>query len=304
MQLPPLNAVRAFECVGRHGSMRRAAEELFVTPGAVSQQVRLLEEYFGQVLFDRTPRALVLTSSGQEFFSAASRHLRGIAQAAERVRPGDQQIALTVAPDFASRWLMPRLSTFAARYPKVEVRIDATFAMADFDRDPFDLGIRSVFNRPVDLHTELLLRQRVRPYCSPEYLARHIKGKASARAWAQARLLHESHPYDLWAPWFAMRGFTEPNAEVGLYFSHGLLAILAAIDSEGVTLQPPEYVSREVKSGSLVPADARLFESGLSYYLVWPKRPLKASAEAFKDWILDIVRKTTAAEDAIPRKPV
>ena len=277
--------------------MRRAAEELFVTAGAVSQQIRVLEDHFGIQLLERKPRALLLTSAGQEFYSAVGRHLRGIAQAAEHIRPHDRQIALTVAPDFASSWLMPRLSSFAALNPRVEVRIEATFAMADFDSDPFDLGIRSVFNVPVDLNAELLLRQKVRPYCSPTYFATHLATRGGAVDWSRARLLHESHPYDLWAPWFTMRGLGETNAEVGLYFSHGLLAILAAIDGEGVTLQPAEYVTREVASGALVAADDKLFESGLSYYLVWPKRPLKSAAETFKDWILAIA--STARTDSL-----
>ena len=276
--------------------MRRASEELFVTAGAVSQQIRVLEEHFGIPLLERKPRALLLTPAGQEFYSAAARHLRGIAQAAEQIRPHDRQIALTVAPDFASRWLMPRLSLFAALNPRVEVRIEATFTMADFDRDPFDLGIRTVFNKPTNLNAELLLRQKVRPYCSPRYLESQLATRSGAVDWSRARLLHESHPYDLWAPWFAMRGMGETNAEVGLYFSHGLLAILAAIDGEGVTLQPPEYVVREVASGTLVAADDKLFESGLAYYLVWPKRPLKMAAEQFKDWILEIAATPTPAE--------
>lgn len=288
MKLPPLNAVRVFESAARLGSMRRAAEELFVTAGAVSQQIRALEEHFGVVLFERLPRALILTAAGQEFFSSVTRHLRGIAQAAERIRPQNEQIAVSVAPDFASRWLMPRLSLFAANNPEVEVRIDASFALADFDREPFDLAIRSVFHAPTGLEARLLLRQRVRPYCSPAYYAAHLAARPDRAAWQRARLLHESHPYDLWTPWFAMKGFDDTNAEVGLYFSHGLLAILAAIDGEGVTLQPTEYVEREVRAGVLVAADEALFESGLAYYLVWPKRPLKTAADKFRGWILTL----------------
>ena len=282
--------------------MKRAAEELFVTPGAVSQQIRALEDHFGTALLERRPRALLLTLSGQEFYTAVARHLRGIALAAEQVRPRDRQIALTVAPDFASRWLMPRLSQFAAHNPRVEVRIDATFVMADFDRDPFDLGIRSVFSAPTGLHARLLLRQKLKPYCSPAYHAAHLAERDRAEGWRRARLLHESHPYDLWGPWFAAKGLPETNAEVGLYFSHGLLAILAAIDGEGVTLQPAEYVDREVRSGALVAADADAFDSGLAYYLVWPRRPLKPAAEQFRNWIIDIAGagETTGAADGKP----
>jgi len=295
MKLPPLNAVRAFEAAARHGSMRNAADELFVTPGAISQQVRALETYLGVVLFERSARAIRLTEPGQEFYAAASRHLRGIAQAAEQLQPRGQQIAVTVAPDFASRWLMPRLRSFATSYPKVEVRVDASFAFADFERDSFDLAIRTAPEPPPRLHAEPLLTQTVRPYCSPDYFARVFRRKARTSAWTHARLLHENRPYDLWTQWFAMRGFADPNAEVGLYFSHGTLAILAAIDGEGVTLQPPQYVEREVASGVLVEADHATFESGLRYYLVWPKRPLRPAAEKFKAWLIETARADQAS---------
>jgi len=290
MKLPPLNAVRAFEAAARHRSMRDAAVELFVTPGAISQQVRTLETYLEVALFERTARAIRLTEAGNEFYTAASRHLRGIAQAAEQLRPGDQQIAVTVAPDFASRWLMPRLRSFAALNPKVEVRVDASFAFADFDTDPFDLAIRTGFAPPPSLNAELLLRQALRPYCSPDYFARVFKGRPRANGWTHARLLHENRPYDMWTQWFAMKKLGAPNAEVGLYFSHGTLAILAAIEGEGVTLQPPPYVEREVASGALVAADSASLVSGMSYYLVWPKRPLRPAAEKFKAWLLDAAR--------------
>ena len=295
MKLPPLNAVRAFEAAARHGSMRDAAAELFVTPGAISQQVRALESHLGVVLFERAARAIRLTEAGQRFQTAVSRHLRGIAQAAEQLQPHGQQIAVTSAPDFAARWLMPRLRGFAALHPKVEVRIDASFAVADFERDGFDLAIRTRHRPSPLMNAELLLIHTMRAYCSPDYFAKVFRRKAAATAWSHARLLHESHPYDMWTPWFAMRGSSEANAEVGLYFSHGTLAIIAAIDGEGVTLQPPQYVEREVASGALVAADAATLTSGLSYELVWPKRPLSLAAEQFKTWLLDVARQDRLA---------
>ena len=298
MKLPPLNAVRAFEAAARLGGMRQAAEELFVTPGAISQQIRLLEAHFGVHLFERIARAIKLTAAGLEFYSAATRHLRGIAQAADRLKPGDQQISLTVAPDFASRWLMPRLGAFTALFPKVEVRVDASFALADFGREAFDLGIRTSLHRPAELNSELLLMQRVRPYCSRPYLAKRFSKRDKTDAWAHARLLHENPPFDLWTQWLDMRGLTQSNSETGLYFSHGQLAILAAIDGEGVTLQPAEYVQREVQSGALVAADRAIYESGLGYYLVWPRRPLRAPAEKFKKWMLGLVNKTHSSKHA------
>ncbi len=301
MKLPPLNAVRAFEAAARLSSMRDAAAELFVTPGAVSQQVRALEQYLEVPLFERSARAIRLTDAGQAFQTAVTRHLRGIAQAAEQLRPGEQQIAVTVAPDFAARWLMPRLRSFASLHPKVEVRVDASFEFADFDRDPFDLAIRTAREPPPQLNGERLLRQTMRPYCSPEYFARVFKGRPKASVWPRVRLLHENRPYDMWTPWFAMRGLAEPNAEVGLYFSHGTLAIIAAIEGEGVTLQPPQYVEREVESGALVAADPATLSSGLAYYLVWPRRPLRPAADKFRAWIVDAAQSEHGAAAKRPR---
>jgi LysR family glycine cleavage system transcriptional activator len=290
MKLPPLNSVRAFEAAARLSSMRDAAAELFVTPGAISQQVRALETYLEVPLFERSARSIRLTDAGQVFQAAVTRHLRGIAQAAEQLRPGEQRIALSAAPDFAARWLMPRLRSFATLHPKVEVRVDASVDFADFDRDPFDLAIRVALEPPAQLNSALLLRQTMRPYCSPDYFARVFKGRPKATVWPHARLLHENRPYDMWTQWFAMRGLAEPNAEVGLYFSHGSLAIIAAIEGEGVTLQPPQYVEREVEHRALMPADAALLSSGAHYFLVWPRRPLRPAADRFRAWIIETAR--------------
>ena len=183
---------------------------------------------------------------------------------------------------------MPRLGAFTTLYPKVEVRVDASFALADFERDAFDLGIRTSHHPPALLTSQLLLRLRVSPYCSPLYFQKLFRKRAKADAWIHARLLHENHPFDLWSQWLSMRGLTESNAETGLYFSHGQLAILAAIDGEGATLQPAEYVEREVQNGALVLADGAIYESGLGYYLVWPRRPLRTPAEKFKEWVLTL----------------
>lgn len=273
-----------------------------MTPGAVSQQIRLLEDYFGVALFERLPRAVRLTPTGQEFFTGVTRHLRGIAQASERVRPRSDQVLVTVSPDFASRWLVPRLAEFMQRHPSVEVRVDASFALADFERDSFDLGIRyGLHPRQGDdarIEGRLLFMQRVTPFCSPTYRARHFDNVSLAAAWRSVRLLHENPPFDLWPQWLASRGYTELDTGAGLYFSHGLLAVPAAIGGEGVTLQPREYVERELQAGTLVAADTAEFASGRGYHLVWPKRPMRAAAMWFRDWILDAVSATATGQNA------
>jgi len=284
--------VRVFEAAARNASFREAAAELFVTPGAISQQVRLLEEHLGVPLFERLPRAVRLTTGGQVFFSAVTRHLRGIAQAAERLKPRADTVLLTVVPTFASRWLMPHLPHFTQLYPALQVRMDASLALVDFDREPFDLGIRYSQSGYLGLENHLLFSETVVPLCSPSYREAQFAHQDPAHAWKSARLLHENVP-DFWPQWIAGVDFTGVDADAGLYFSHGLLVLSAAIEGQGVALQPLEFVERELASGTLVLADERKLETGRGYYLVWPRRELRPAVERFRDWVIAEIQSGT-----------
>jgi LysR family glycine cleavage system transcriptional activator len=287
LKLPPLNAVRAFEAAARHASFRLAAAELFVTPGAVSQQIRLLEDHLGVSLFERLPRAVRLTPAGQEFFAAATRHLRGIGLAAERLKPRGETVLLTVVPTFASRWLMPRLPHFTQLHPTLQVRVDATTTLIDFSHEQFDLGIRSGTGHYPALESRLLFSETVVPLCSPAYRALHRQSGRVELDWAQVRLLHENPPDDFWPQWIAGTGVTEIDADAGMYFSHGLLVLSAAIEGQGVALQPREFVERELASGALVIADERDIETGRGFFLVWPRRELRPGVQRFRDWVIN-----------------
>jgi LysR family glycine cleavage system transcriptional activator len=294
MRLPPLNAVRAFESAARHSSFRLAAAELFVTPGAVSQQIRQLEDYLGVTLFHRLPRAVRLTEAGQEFFNAATRHLKGIAQAAERVRPRPDTVTLTTVPTFASRWLMPRLPRFTQRYPKVQVGVDASSELSDLERDGFDLAVRYGSGEYPGLDKKVLFEGVVVPLCSPSYRQAVFAGGTGLDAWRQARLLHENQPDDLWPDWLAAAGLTDIDAQGGMYFSYGLLAVSAAIEGQGVALQPVEFVERELASGVLVIADQRPQHTGRRYTLVWPKQDVRPAVAQFRDWLIAEVESGSA----------
>jgi LysR family glycine cleavage system transcriptional activator len=306
VKLPPLNAVRAFEAAARRASFRLAADELFVTPGAVSQQIRTLEDHLGVRLFERLPRAVRLTAPGQEFFTAVSRHLRGIAQAAERIQPHADVVQLTVVPTFASRWLIPRLSHFTDRNPDVQVRIDASPTLVDLLDSYFDLGIRYGSGVYPGLETRLLFMETAAPLSSPAYRAEHFEPEGSEPDWGQIRLLHETPPSDHWPAWLARAGVTDADAHGGLYFSHGLLVLSAAIEGQGVALQPLEFVARELASGALVEVDPRKIETGQGYYLVWPRRELRPAVERCRDWLLNEVdpgaKPGSAAPRAAPRR--
>lgn len=256
-----------------------------MTPGAISQQVRLLEDHLGVPLFERLPRAVRLTTDGQVFFSAITRHLRGIAQAAERLKPRADTVLLTVVPTFASRWLMPHLPHFTQIHPTLQVRMDASLDLVDFDRERFDLGIRYSQSGFLGLENHLLFSETVVPLCSPSYREAQFAHQDPVRAWKSARLLHENLP-DFWPQWIASVDFAGVDADAGLYFSHGLLVLSAAIEGQGVALQPREFVERELASGALVLADDRKLETGRGYYLVWPRRELRPAVERFRDWVI------------------
>lgn len=286
--------MRAFEAAARHASFRLAAAELFVTPGAVSQQIRLLEEHLGVQLFERMPRAVRLTVGGQEFFAAVTRHLRGIAQAAERLKPRGDTVLLTVVPTFASRWLLPRLPHFTQLHPNVQVRVDATPALIDFSHEQFDLGIRYGRGSYPGIDSHLLFSETLVPLCSPSYAASHWKGNDPSDPWKAVRLLHENPPDDFWPQWISENGLVELDADAGMYFSHGLLVLSAAIEGQGVALQPREFVERELASGALVIADERNIHTGRGFYLVWPRRELRVAVARFRDWVINEIESKAA----------
>lgn len=288
MRLPPLNAVRAFDAVARLGSVRAAADELAVTPAAVSQQLRVLEAHLGIALTQREGRGLMLTDSGRTWHGEIARHLRAIALAAERVRPGRRVVQVTVVQSFGSRWLMPRLTKFTAREPEIEVRIDASPVLADLARDPFDLAIREGRGVYPEADSVTLFPLEFFPVASPE-VARRLRRRNGTIDWSKARLLHEVS-YDYWPDWIAMASAADIDVARGLFFSHTMLALDAAVEGQGVALAPLPFVEREIARGALAMVDARGFAPGTGIHLAWPRkgmRTLSPAALAFRDWLIE-----------------
>ncbi|MFO1315520.1 MAG: LysR substrate-binding domain-containing protein [Burkholderiales bacterium] len=299
MRLPPLNAVRAFDAVARLGSVRAAADELAVTPAAVSQQLRVLEAHLGIALTQRHGRGLVLTDPGRTWHGEIARHLRAIAAAAERVRPGRRVVQMTVVPSFGSRWLLPRLPSFTARAPEIEVRIDASPILADFARDPFDLAIREGRGVYPDAEAHCLFPLEFFPVATPA-VARALRRRDGAVDWTRARLLHEIS-YDYWPDWVAAAGLADVDVARGLFFSHTMLALDAASEGQGVALAPPCMAEREIARGALTVVDPRGYAPGIGIWLAWPRRGLRTlspAATAFRDWVIEEAQ--VAARPAAP----
>jgi LysR family glycine cleavage system transcriptional activator len=291
-RFPPFSALRAFEAVARQLSFTRAADELHVTPGAVSQQVRALEEQLGLKLFLRSRRTVSLTAAGnallpdiQAGFQSLSRALEG---AVRESHPNT--LTISVAPSFASKWLLPRLPGFAARHPEIDLRISATVALADFGKDEADLAIRFGSGRYPGLEAERLFRESLAPLCSPK-LAQGKRALRKPSDLKHFRLLHDlsvpGNPQASgWAQWLRIAGAPEINANRGTKFSLAELALQAAIDGAGVVLGRLALAELDLAAGRLHRPFRRELPLDLGYFLVMPKKNRdRQEIQHFRAWL-------------------
>ena len=292
--LPPLNALRAFEAAARHLSFTKAAEELGVTPAAVSHQIKGLEDILGVVLFRRLTRALVLTEAAQRALPALREGFAKLAEASERLRAQSDTGTLTVSvdPSIAVKWLVPRLERFQQLCPGLDLRLDANGELADFARDGVDLGIRYGGGQYPGLRADLMFAERVFPVCSP----RLMQGPHPLRTPEDLRhhtLLHldwrveETAPN--WRMWLQAAGVEGIDPGRGPHFNLESMALQAAVEGQGVALVDSVISQDDVARGRLI----RPFEltvsgrSGFSYYVVSPlARAEEPKIAAFRDWVL------------------
>jgi len=294
-RLPPLNSLRAFEAAARHLSLKKAAEELHVTPAAVSHQVRALEEYCGAQLFHRLARALRLTEAGQAALPLLREGFDKLAEAAGAMKGGERVEILTVsvAPSFGAKWLIPRLDRFRAAHPEYDVRIDASYTLVDFAADGVDVALR--FGRGVyrNLRADCLMAEVSLPVCSPRLLER---GPPLRRPEDLRRhtLLHvqwrtEDDSAPSWRMWLRAAGIEGVDAERGPRFSIEGMALEAAIAGQGVALASAVLVEGDLAAGRLVrpfPPSASQ-ATAFSYYLVYPEAKADGpKVAAFRDWVL------------------
>jgi LysR family glycine cleavage system transcriptional activator len=288
--LPPLGALHAFEAAARLLSFKAAAEELHVTPGAISQQIKLLEDRLGAPLFARRARAVDLTEAGQLLLPATQRAFRLLADAVARVRESDASkvLAVSLLPSFAALWFVPRLGAFRARCPDLDVRISTTPKLADLLHDDVDVAIRCGLGRYPGMHVEHLLAEDLFPVCSPELLKGPVPLKKPADL-SRHTLLHDEMRQE-WALWFKATGVKSVNALRGPTFSVWELALQAAVAGQGVALGRTTLVAQYLKWGKLVRPFRISTPSEFAYYLVClPDRVKEPKIAAFRAWLRDEV---------------
>lgn len=290
--LPPLSALRAFEAVARHLNFTKAADELHVTPAAVSQQVKVLEDHLGAALFRRTKRSVALTDAGRIILPDIQAGFEWLGRALDKVstHAATKTLTISVAPSFASKWLLPRLDRFSALYPEIDIRISATMALVDFRKDEADLAIRFGKGPYPGLDTEKLFPEALTPMCSSELLnGKHpLKTPDDLRHF---RLLHDmSIPGGdgqlRWAQWLSTAGAVKVNPNRGPRFSLAELAFQAAIDGGGVVLGRVALAADDVAAGRLVCPFDVMVPLDVSYFLVLPARNRdRAEIAAFRSWL-------------------
>ncbi len=282
-QLPPLNALRAFDVAGRHLNFRAAADEMKVTQGAVAQQVRLLEAHLGMALFDRLSKGLAFTAAGRSYHARVAAAFEDLRAATNAVRPESGKVLISVTPTFAAKWLIPNLPEFSATHPEIDLRILATEKVSSFHGDGIDLAIRQgqpPFGAALDAIR--LFPQEIIAVAAPGLVEGQVLPLDLA-ALLRLPKLHDAH--DLWPKFLRSLG-SEDRDEHGLRLSQTALTIDAALSGQGVALVSRFLVTRDIAAGNLVQVTPETLRGRQDFYLLVERRGKRdAATGAVVDWL-------------------
>jgi len=309
----PFNALHAFVVSAKHGSFSKAAEELHVTPAAISQQVRTLEEFLGVQLFNRLHRGLTLTDAGQTGLLQLQEGFENLSDAVQKIKTGNAEKALNIwtSPSFASKWLMPRMHRFREQHPHIDLRISGSASLIDSDVTAPSLSAQTLKSHNIDVAirfgsgnypgcmVDRFMEVDAITLCSPNLLS----GSGSAKLTEphdleNHTLLHDDSPYEgrpTWKSWLESAGLANLTCCHNLYFNSVQLALTAAIEGQGVVLTLEQLAQNDVDKGHLV----RLFELPMeisqAYHIVsLDGAESDARVVAFKQWLLSEADTTTS----------
>ena len=288
--MPPLNALRSFISTARHLSATKAAAELHVTLGAVSHQLRALEQFLGVDLFVRGHRQLTLTDAGERYFRDVSAAFDSIRAATTLlVAPANKEmLKLRAYTTFSLRWLIPRLSSFYAENRSVELMLSTSNDAVDFSREKLDFAIRLGNGEWPGSVAEKLIPNIVAPVCSPALLARGPAVKEPTDV-MQHVLLQSTWPErrDDWPAWLAAQGVATLDDFSFLYFESSALSYQAALEGLGFAMAQMALVQDDIAAGRLVcPFDRYLDRGEFTYYLIYPEgRRLTPQMKTFREWL-------------------
>jgi len=304
--LLPLNALRAFEAIARHLSFAKAADELHVTPAALSHRIRALEDQLGLALFHRRTRAIELTDAGRLIYpglSAGFTSMRNAIGELERAR-NHNVVVISATPGLVAKWLMPRLWRFLRAHPDIDARVSATMKVVDFSAEGVDLAIRLGKQVAPELHAEKLSEDSMLPVCAPRLVEQGLRTPADL---ARFPLIHydfatSMHAPPVWADWFPIAGLHGADASRGLRVNAADHALEAAVAGAGVALAHKLIASDDVHSGRLVPFGPEL-PLHSAYHFVCPKgHETRPKVRAFRDWLFGEMAETKARWAALAQR--
>ncbi|RWA61532.1 transcriptional regulator GcvA [Mesorhizobium sp.] len=303
--LPGTRALRTFEAAARHLNFTRAADELGLTPAAVSHQIKEIEDQLDLVLFTRTSRTIRLTEAGNVLFEASIDALDLLGRAVTRARKmtrGTALLKITLDAQFATKWLMRRVDDFRRQRPGIELRFDIASKLRDFDRDDVDVGIRFGAGKYPGLCADRLFENVIIPVCSPALL-RAGPPLTEPRDLFHHTLAHiewsrQGITWPNWRMWMAAAGVDDFDDSRTIVFDTSTDVVQAALDGVAVALADFAMVANDLSEGRLI----RPFELGIkvapefAYFLVYPEA-VKDDARivAFREWLLDEVAKDADA---------
>ncbi len=277
---PKLESLRMFDVAARRLNFRLAADELALTQSAVAQRIRQLEEELGVALFVREPRGLALTAQGRHYHATISQALSMIDEATRNLVSSGTRMTLSVTPSFAAKWLLPRLKNFRQYYPHLDLQLEASEQLADFQTDEVDFAIRQ--GTPpfgTGLYWELLTRLNLCLLCSPDYLAKY-DGQIDLEDLSSHTLIGDAH--DHWKSLFQHIPYQTSAATLRL--SHTSLAIDAARASQGIVLAPHILVAQDIQEGALIMM-RQFTDDPRGFYLVCPHARQQEAQRILLPWL-------------------
>ncbi|HQR12555.1 MAG TPA: transcriptional regulator GcvA [Casimicrobiaceae bacterium] len=310
-RLPSLDFLRGFEAAGRRLSFTLAAEELFLTQSALSRQVKALEDALGVALFERRHRALALTAAGAVFHREVSQQLRELALAAEAVAGHSREPALTVSTtvSFAALWLIPRLASFRAAHPEIEVYVSADDRMVDLTRGDVDVAVRYLADAGAPPKAARLFGERLLPVASPDLARRTGAPLKQPADLARHVLIHLDDPGGImpwlnWPAWLTSNGQPALKPAGSLRFSLYDQVIQATLGAQGVALGRIPLISELLRDGRLIAPFPKRYDSPRSYFVIHaPHAVDRPDVAAFAAWLLQEAASQSRAGDA-PRTPI
>lgn len=301
MRIPPLTALRAFECAGRKLSFTLAATELGVTPGAVSRQIRVLEDFLSLQLFHRANREVSLTQEGVEYLTKITDAFALIKSATEQLMevPEGAPLRVSTSSTFTLRWLMPRMHSFYSQHPGNNLQLTMNLTAVDFQRDDLDATIKLGHEGTPQSVVRHLFEADLVAVCSPKLLQQGIPLKQISDL-ARHTLLHSTARPSNWTLWLKEAGMPDLIGASTMQFESSSLAYQAATDGVGIAMAQLPLILDDLEAGTLIMPFPISTPDDCSYNLIWPDRtPRNPSFKPFRDWMLEEARKTHARMEAL-----